>query len=343
MGAEIRAHAYEANGRVSSPDAIVIASGLGVGVDPHPTVAGLAAGGWVIAWEDRGIDMSDLGIAYRIVRADGTLAGVQRANETRLLRQHQPALGTTATGFLVGWTDDSEITSTGGSRVVVRHFPIGSRASPEVAVSDLADASEPAIAIDSMGRALVAYTDRGSAPDFARVARARVLTTGGAAPVPSSAPFALDGAASESHSPEVDSLPGGPFIASWVARGRDALGDVRVATVTATGSVVTVVDTGVPTPAFELAELEPSVTGLPDGSYLVAYTLGREDTGGAVRIVGTGVPELSTLGGALEEGTVGDVSAASGPDGVWVSFGRAGLSPVEGPIRAVYGFLLPGD
>lgn len=343
MGAELRARAYHSNGQVSTPDAIVIATGLGVGVDPHPTVAGLTSGGWVVAWEDRGIDMSDLGIAYRIVRADGSLGAVQRANETRLLRQHQPAVAATASGFLAAWTDDSEISSAGQSRIVVRHFPTGARAGAEVVVSDIADASEPALAIDTMGRALVAFTDRGTAPDFARVVRARVYTTTGALPAPMAAAFALDGAMSDSHSPALARLPGGGFVAAWVARDRDASGDVRVATVTASGTVSIAVDTGLPAPPVELAELEPSVAGFPDGPYLVTYTIGREDTGGAIRAVGMTAPEYSTISGALTEGTVGDISAATGPDGIWLSFGRAGLSPVEGPIRAVYGFLLPGD
>jgi hypothetical protein len=343
LGAEIRARAYEANGAISTGSYVVIASDLGVGVDPHPTIVGLQAGGWVVAWEDRSIDMSDLGIAYRIVRAGGTVGAVQRANETRLLRQHQPALAATATGFLAAWTDDSELTSGGASRIVVRHFPTGSRASAEVVISDLADASEPAVATDATGHALVAYTDRGAAPGFARALRGRVLTTSGGLPAPSTPIFALDGTASESHSPAVASLLGGGYVAAWASRGRDPLGDVRVATVTTTGVVTIAFDTGAPPPSTELAELEPSIAGFPDGSgYFVTYTIAREDTGGAIRAVGTPAPEYATLSAALAEGTVGDISAATGPDGVWLSFGRGGLSPVEGPIRAVYGFLLAG-
>lgn len=336
-GAEIHARHFLPNGgRVSEDGAIVIATALGVGVDPHPVVAGLTSGGWVVAWEDRTVDMSDLGVAYRVVGADGSPGPVQRANETRLLRQHQPAIAATASAFVIAWTDDSMLGSGGSSRVVMRAFPLVGVPGAEAVVA-AADASEPSIAVNAAGRSLVAWTDVSGSGRVVRGRRFDAATSVGDV-------IGLDAASSESHSASVAALPGGDFVAAWVSRERDGGGDIRARTVSAaTGALGAVtLDTGA-SMAPLLAETEPSIAALTDPASLVTYAVGRADTGARAVIVGTGPPELEILETTLADGSVGDVSVTRGIDGVWVSWSQREMAPVSGALRAVYGFYLPRD
>lgn len=338
-GAEIRARRFDVRGgRVDVESSLPIATGLGVGVDPHPVVAGLSDGGWIIAWEDRTIDSSDLGIAYRRVSADGSLGSVQRANTTQLLRQHQPAIAATSAGFVLVWSDESGLGRGEGSRVVLRAFSLTGPSSAEVVVSAPTggdSASEPALSSNEAGRLALAWTVSSAAGREVRVQR-----FDGTSPVGSSA--TLDEMSSEAHSASVATLSTGEFVLAWTRRARDGGGDVRARTMTTgTGALGPIdLDTGA-SMAPLLAETEPAVAAISGGAYLVTYAVGREDTGAVVASVGAAPPELEILATALEEGAAGDVSLARGADGVWVSFGQRGGAPVMGPLRGVYGFYLP--
>ncbi len=340
-GAAVRARRFEARGgRADVEASLAIAEGLGVGVDPHPVVTGLLAGGWVVAWEDRNIDGSDLGIAYRFVSSAGIAGPAQRANLTTRLRQHQPSITPTLTGFAIAWSDESGLGRGDGSRVVMRTFTTSGPTSDEIVVSaPMAgdSASEPMLGVNAVGRALVVWT---LATSSGREVRAEAFD--GVVPVGSST--AVDDPSSEAHSPNVIALSTGDFAVAWARRARDGGGDIRARVfAAATGTLGPIdIDTGADMAPL-LAETEPSLAALPLGGYLVSYTTGREDTGAALAVVGDDPPELALLLTALEEGSVGDVSLAPGASGIWVSFGRRGGSPVMGPLRGVYGFYLPRD
>jgi len=338
-GAEVRARRFSASGgRVDVGPSITLAAGLGVGVDPHPTVVGLAAGGWVVAWEERGIDSSDLGIAYRVVRADGSLRTTARGNQTTLLRQHQPVLAATATGFVLGWTDESGFSSGAASRIVLRAFTASGPSGAEVVVSGSDDASDPAIALTAAS-GMLGYVAIGSVSGLRTV---RAVRLDGTAPMGSA--VALDVTTSDTHSVALAALSDGSFAATWVSRERDGLGDVRARGIAADGTLGPItIDTRAVSPDPEVAETEPSIAALPAGAYLVSYAIGREDAGAAAVAVGVRPPELSPLQEALSASSTGDVSLVPGPDGVWVSFGLAERAPVMGALRAVYGFHLAGD
>jgi len=290
------------------------------------------------AQEERGIDSSDLGIAYRVVRADGSLRAAARANQTTVLRQHQPALAATATGFVVGWTDESGFTSGAASRVVLRAFTVSGPSGSEVVVSGSDDASDPAIAL-SGATGMLGYVAIDSGSGLRSV---RAVRLDGTSPMGSS--IALDGTTSDTHSVQLATLSDGSFAAAWVSRERDGLGDVRARGIAADGTLGPItIDTRAVSPGPEVAETEPSIAALPGGAYLVSYAVGREDTGATAVAVGDTPPELSQLQEALAASSTGDVCLVTGPDGVWVSFGLAERSPVMGALRAVYGFHLAGD
>lgn len=77
-----------------------------------PTVAPLANGGWILAWDDR-ID-SDWNVRYRVYDSGGAPAGdVHRANSDVTLNaeQYEPALVVRSSDILIAWRDDRARTS----------------------------------------------------------------------------------------------------------------------------------------------------------------------------------------------------------------------------------------
>src|SRR5690606_29525255 len=54
-------------GNLPLVEGITITTGLPLGVDAFPSVAGLPDGGWVVTWSAPGADAADAGVVFRMV------------------------------------------------------------------------------------------------------------------------------------------------------------------------------------------------------------------------------------------------------------------------------------
>lgn len=316
-----------------------IRTGLLSGWSARAVVAGLAGGGWAVAWSDPTSDAHQAGIAYRIVRTDGTMTPVRVANEEVRGRQHEPAIAPAGDGFALAWTDESGfVTGLGASRVMIRRF--GGAGAPLEAETPLDDGSgssrEPALA--SSGAALLAAWTSEPADSFSRprvVARRVGDTLDAAAFVVSD----TDGA-----SPDVAALEDGSFACAWVARGADARGDVHARVIARSGAPLLAPSVAIAS-APSHAELAPRAGALTGGEYVVTYEDGGLRRGVALVHAGAGAlaPESTELATYLMAGLQGDVTMLRTSRGLWLAWSDDGSLGDPLAYRSFLAFLLPHD
>jgi hypothetical protein len=84
---------------------VVVSEGAMPLYDANPVAAELPDGDYAVAWTDLDGDGSDLGVALRRVKADGTLGGLGVANQGREFSQLEPDLLWTGTQLIAVWVD----------------------------------------------------------------------------------------------------------------------------------------------------------------------------------------------------------------------------------------------
>lgn len=323
------------------PRPIELAADVGIGWDPQPSVAGLADGGWVVAWADPAADGEGAGIATRRVFADGALGPVRVANEDAAGGQREPRVAPLDGGYVVVWTDDSGLGGPlGGSVIEARRFDeTGAPIEGDWRISALGrTSSQPTLAAVGSNW-IVAWTDT---PDGFFVSPAVHARRFGA--WTDGAPFVVSETAGAS--PALAELEG-DFVVVWVRRDPsfDPLGDIQSRIVFATGDeplTGSVVETIAATTEPELA---PSVASLGGGEYLVAYEDGGRRRGLAFAHVGmsTLASEATDLSGFLVDGLQSDVTLLRTSRGVWFAWSDATSFGDPAAHRSFLAYLLPID
>jgi hypothetical protein len=87
---------------------VIVSEGASPTDEANPVAAGLPNGEFAVAWSDFDGDGSDLGVAMRKVRVDGSLGPLKIANAAREFSQQNPDMLWTGTQLVVAWEDYSE-------------------------------------------------------------------------------------------------------------------------------------------------------------------------------------------------------------------------------------------
>lgn len=318
---------------------LVVATLPGVGWDAQASVAGLASGGWVVAWTDPDLDGGASGIAYRIVAADGSLGPVYTANEDARGEQLEPRVAPLSTGFIVVWTDAGGFDGPlGRSLIEARRFTeSGAPLEDEWPVSDPeATSTQPALA--SWGDDFVViWTET---PDAEYGPPALLARRFGA--VEDAVPFALATNASEA---SVAALDTGEYAAAWTSRVGDYRGNIltRVIDPVSADPLAPSVEQTVAADGT-YSEMAPSVAPLAGVEYAVAYETRGHRRGLAWVHVGMSTlpPETSTLTPYLSGDLEGDVTLLRTSRGLWFAWSDAGDTTPDA-YRSFLAFLLPVD
>ncbi|MFW6089774.1 MAG: hypothetical protein ACODAB_08470, partial [Gemmatimonadota bacterium] len=166
----VLARPYSRNGVPlrAEDDPIVLAADVGAEWVAEPTVAGLAGGGWVVAWTHPDSDAGDFGsIAYRVVDASGSATARELANTETRGHQHEPRVAALGDGFAVAWSDEFPALSgdPSQSEIRVRLFTAGPHPCGEEQAVSLTDGDHQQPALASQGGGfLVAWMDGGPVP-----------------------------------------------------------------------------------------------------------------------------------------------------------------------------------
>lgn len=319
---------------------ITIASGY----EPlHASVAGLRAGGWVVAWSAPNGDGDMAGVLVRTVGVDGRLGTVRVAPEETFLDQTVPSITPFEDGFALAWNDQSLLLGTGPApRARARLFDAG--ASPTTAEFSLAaDATvenqDPVIA--AAGSTLVAaWIDRsGTTPAIhARRfdSRGRALDVSDIVVAPSRASDAA-----------IAALASGDVAIAWRDGNVDPGGDIWGATLSSADGSVSVPFALYSSPSpygFRTNDLAPSVARLGSGLAVVHQRwLNGRGIGTSTRDVDPAPPELDLLTAHLAEETAGDAAIAWGPRGLWAVWSTGTDPSGVGAYRSVMAFLMAED
>ena len=318
---------------------LVVATLPGVGWDAQASVAGLASGGWVVAWTDPDLDGGASGIAYRIIAADGSLGPVYTANEDARGEQLEPRVAALSTGFIVVWTDAGGFDGPlGRSLIEARRFTdSGAPLEDEWPISDPeATSTQPALA--SRGDDFVViWTETPDAEYGPPTLSARRFGA-----VEDAVPFALASNASEA---SVAALETGEYAAAWTSRVGDYRGNILT-------RVIDPVSADPLGPSVEqtvaadgtYSEMAPSVAPLAGVEYAVAYETRGHRRGLAWVHVGMSTlpPETSTLTPYLTGDLEGDVTLLRTSRGLWFAWSDAGDTTTDA-YRSFLAFLLPVD
>jgi cysteine-rich repeat protein len=322
-------------GGVLEGAAVELAS-TGLRLEPLPVVAGLAGGGWVIAY--RGSPGLTTEILVRVVHPDGSLGTMRRAHETAAdaTGYSEPAIAPVGDGVVVGWTVLWSPSAPSPADVRARRFgpsllPLG----PELAVATSTRDRQEAMAIASHeSRWMAVYIDRRIASGATVQLFARRFD--------SDTP--LDGAQfavtpEPAGTGDVVALGSDTYAVGWMTAGEGELFARVIGPAETTASPTDVLQLTM-TPAFETI---PSIAWLGGSDYLVGHSLSSSSIqpGGFVTNPGALLPmgAADTLRAALAMSD-GYVSVNTVPNGIWVTWVE-GLGSAELPQTALGTMFLP--
>lgn len=342
---ELRARRFSSAGVAREEDTapIVIATGLTVGWNVQPTVAGLSSGGWMVAWADPAIDGDASGIAVRNVSSEGVPGTARAVNVERRGVQHEPRAFSFDGGYGVAWVDEGGFDGPlGGSIVKARAFAdSGTVFLDEFAVSATdAVASEPAVVVGE--GALFVWTEAAldwGEPSYV-MGRAMGESLGD--------PFVISSAGGGE--PAVIGVPGEPmYVVAWVRRdpAYDYLGDLLLRIVDLSedppwlSDIIPLVERDPEDPPH--AELAPALALIGEGA-VFAYESGGRRRGAEVGSLFTSPPgEATALADYLQDGMQGDMTLLRTSRGVWFAWSDASGFGAEDAYRSFLAFLLPHD
>jgi len=279
--------------KIYAPDGSSLSNELQVnsftgGDQQAPTVTALAAGGFVVTWASYGQDGSAYGIYGQMFAADGTPQGSEFiVNGTVAGNQDLPVVTALDDGgFIVAWQSNSDQDGSGYGIYTQRYDASGAAVGGETLVNSTTAGNQqlPSIASLNDGGYVVAWQSDSNQDGWAtgiytQRYDASGVAVGGETLVNSFWVFAQTNAS-------VSALAGGGYVVTWQsesqgwfptedgdnwgvfaklfdANGVALTGDVLVNTTTAD------------------QQLEPSVTGLPDGGFYVTWTSYGQDGDGA--------------------------------------------------------------
>lgn len=367
-GPGIRARIFGPGG--TAPGAEILVNATVSDVQWAPSARVLADGRFVVAWTDGSATGGDTGgtaIRAQVFRSDGTRQGPEvLVNTTTSGSQFGPSVtGLADGGFLVAWTDESQLvwgdTVTG---VAVRGRVFDAAGAPQGAEFTLSttaaavhsDVQATMLADGRLAVAWATYSPNG-AGGYDYEIFGRVLGPDGAPQGPQ-IPINATTAGIQSD-PAVAALPDGGFAVAWWDRGAEASGPaadaVRLRVFDADGMprggdmVVTTTTEG--------EQRMPAIAALADGRLVVSWDdgsqTGGDPTGGGIRarIVDPRTAAVSLNGTAGDDDLVGtvfadriagsagrdEVSGAAGDDRLWGEEGRDALDGGAGADRIAGG------
>ncbi len=242
----------------------------------HPSVAALASGGFVIAWDSSLQDGSGLGIYAQRYAADGTAAGSEfRVNTYTIADQYEPHVVSLADGsFVITWSSYGQ--NSGGYEIYgQRYTAAGVAAGTEFRVNtytatDQAHSTATGLSGGGFVVTWVSYAQDGG---LNGVYGQRFASDGTAV----GSEFRVNTTTSDQQmAPDVTALPDGGFLVTWESNGQDGSGyGVYAQRFGADGSAVGSefrVNTYTSNNQFD-----PSVTTLADGSLVVTWTSAFQD------------------------------------------------------------------
>lgn len=338
----VMARRFTPSGIAVDTTPITLRADVGLGWDAQPTVAGLAGGGWVVAWTDPFVDGDGAGIATLRVHADGSLGAITKVNTDARGAQREARVAALGTGWVVVWTDESGLAGPLGESVLQmrQYSSTGTPLADESRITDHGHvASSPAIAV-SGARWIVAWADALSGTVGTPIVAARRF--GGSGDDPTF--FEASTATADGAEPAVTTLGTGDFALAWVQRTGDALGNIATRTIAASGDPLS----GSPT-LFSAADAQtaPAIARLSSSTgYVIAYEDGGRRRGAAFAAVGgTLASESTALASALDDGLQGDPSLLHTANGVWFAWSdaRDSAPAATGSYRSFLAFLLPHD
>ncbi len=313
------------------PELLVLDDALGTPSNAHPVVAGLAGGGWVVAWAVTRFGSRE--IAYRMVSASGELGSVRIANQQQLDLQSAPQAIAWGDGFLLGWSSTYQAPS-----VLMRAFHAnGSSAGSEFAPAGTRVGSESELRLVRSGATYLAlWVNQGVNGDPTPILRGRRFDEDG--PIDATP---IDLTTEAATSPAVAGLGDGGFAFAWRTATNDLQGDVKMR-VLAPGlpvSLGAVEDVAVE-PGYE--EEHPAIAALPGGGLAVLWDddFPPQPTFALTEDATPGSEELAWLELWVSVHAESNLSALLTPRGVL--FLWEGTSPIHygGALSA---FLLPFD
>ncbi len=244
----------------------------------EPTITALADGRFIVAWRDAS-NLTDFDIRAQVFNADGSPFGTEfLVNTTVTNDQNEPSITALADGrFVVAWKDFSQTgVDTSGSAVRAQVFNAdGSVFGTEFLVNTTVtnDQFEPSITAPADGRFVVAWTDfsQTGGDTSLYAVRAQVFNADGTS---FGAEFLVNTTATNNqHQPSITALADGRFVVAWQdfsqTGGDISGGAIRAQVFNADGSAFGtefLVNTTVTN-----SQSEPSITGLADGRFVVAW------------------------------------------------------------------------
>ena len=324
---ELRARRASAAG-VFLSDELVIATGLGLGWDPHAVAIGMSEG-FFVAWAapNAAGDASD--IVTRRILADGTPGQVRLAHADAGGFRFAPTAARTGDGFALAWVDGSAMPTV----VELRSFTrTGAPAGAVERVTDgLRSAYEPALA-SSGATLLLAWTEE--PPDFFERPDVLGLRVGVDAN-----PFTisdLDGA-----EPAAATLESGDFAVSWVGRTNDSDGDIFARSIARVGTPPLMVPMTVD--AADGIQRAPAIVGRLADNALTLHESGGTRRGLSLVHLGAAAPvlEAPALQGHLTSGQQGDaVLLRTTCRGAWVGWSANDAFGEPSAVRSFLAYLL---
>ncbi len=286
-GNAVRGQVFDASGARSGAEFLV--NTITTADQRNPDVTGLTGGGFVVTWDDdsRSADDTSPAVRGQVFDATGTKSGSEfLVNTLTTSDQNRPSVsGLPNGGFVVTWRDFSYAGSdNSGSGVRGQLFDAsgGKSGSEFQANSTFAgDQYDPSVKILAGGGFVVTWQDNSqSGSDTSGIAiRGQVFDASGAK---SGSEFLANSTvASDQINPSVTGLAGGGFVVTWQDNsqsGSDTSGTaVRGQVFNASGAMIGTEFLVNSTTAGN--QIEPSVSGLTSGGFVVMWTDFSESPG----------------------------------------------------------------
>jgi serralysin len=280
-GASIKAQVFTAAGaRVGSE---FLVNTERADVQYEPTITGLKNGGFVVSWSDFSGSLGDdsgSSIKAQVFTAAGARIGSEiRVNTQTADDQDEPTITSlTNGGFVVSWTDFSGTPGdASGSSIKAQVFTAaGARVGSEILVNTETadDQYEPTITGLTNGGFVVSWTDFSGTPggDSGSSIKAQVFTAAGARV---GSEILVNTETTDDHDePTITGLTNGGFVVSWTdfsgTPGDDSGSSIKAQVFTAAGARVgneILVNTETAADQYE-----PTITGLPNGGFVVSWS-----------------------------------------------------------------------
>ena len=237
-----------------------------VGKQNDPSVAALSDGGFVVTWSSDIQDGSNFGIYAQRYDAGGLPTGTEfRVNTYTVGRQIDPSVAALSVGgFVVTWSSDIQ----DGNKLDIygqRYDALGSPSGAEFRVNTYTASNqyEPSVAALSDGGFVVTWSS-----DVQGEIYAQRYDAGG---VPVGTEFQVNThTTSDQEDPSVAALSDGGFVVTWESNGQDGFGLGIYAQRYDVGGLPTGTEFRVNTYTVN-NEINPSVTALSDGGFVVAW------------------------------------------------------------------------